>query len=182
VNWIRLPSVPDVDWRRGLDWLRIAVGPIVAVGAVALLWSMSSGHTALARVPDFTGVRAGVADAYAGEYGLHAKGVRVVHGGIAGTVVAQSPKPGSFLHRGEAVTVAITVGARQVVVPQVASMPVDQARGVLTRAGLAVGAVVYRDYPEREPGRVVATSPPPGTRVDQGTGVEVYVPLPPHAQ
>jgi serine/threonine-protein kinase len=106
--------------------------------------------------------------------------VRVVHGGIAGTVVAQIPKPGAFMHRGETVTIEITVGARQIAVPQVASMPVDQARDVLTRAGFSVAAVVYRDYPDREPGRVVATSPPPGTQVDQGTGVELYVPLPPH--
>jgi beta-lactam-binding protein with PASTA domain len=59
-------------------------------------------------------------------------------------------------------------------------MPLDQARDVLRRRGLAVGAVVYRDYPGREPGRVVGTTPVPGTRVDQGTRIDMEVPLPPH--
>jgi serine/threonine-protein kinase len=85
-----------------------------------------------------------------------------------------------FIHRGEQITVAVTLGARQVAVPQVVGMPVDQARAVIARAGLTVSAVVYRDYPEAEPGRVVSTLPAAGARTDQGSGVEIDVPLPPH--
>jgi len=173
--------VPDVDWRRGLAWLRVGAGLLVAAAAVALLWRMSNGPTALTRVPDLGGLRADVADAVAGDEGLHTKDVRLAHGGIAGTVFTQDPKPGAFLHRGAIVTVGVATGARQVVVPQVASMPLDQARDVLTRAGLSVGAVIYKSYPDQEQGRVVDTSPAAGSRVDQGTPVEVDIPLPPHA-
>jgi serine/threonine-protein kinase len=171
--------LPDVDWRRGLAWMHMSAGLIVAAAAVAGLWVMSTGPAALVRVPDFTGLRAEVAAAVAGDHGLHSKEVRVVHGGPAGTVIVQNPKVGSFLKRGSTVTLAITTGARQVVVPQVASMPLDQARDVLTKAGLSVGAVVFRQYPDREPGRVISTKPAPGGRVDQGTAVDVVVPLPP---
>jgi len=172
--------LPHVDWRRGLEWLSSSAGLIVAAAAVAGIWFMSTGPSALVRVPDFSGMRADVAEAFAGGSGLHTKDVRVVHGGPAGTVVLQTPKTGTYLRRGSVVTLAITTGARQVVVPQVASMPLDQARDVLTKAGLGVGAVIFRDNPEREPGRVVTTTPKAGARVDQGTAVNLEVPLPPH--
>ena len=172
--------LPDVDWRRGLDWLRMSAGLLVAASAVVWLWYMSTGPAALVRVPDFAGLRGDVAEAFATDHGLHAKGMRLPHGGVAGTIFQQVPKPGSYVQRGSTVTVGIATGARQVAVPQVASMPLDQARDVLTRAGLSVGAVVFKDYPDREPGRVVSTSPSPGNRVDQGTPVDVVVPLPPH--
>jgi len=171
--------VPDVDWRRGFGWLQATTGPLMAVGAVALLWTMSTKPDALARVPDVTGLAAPAANTVAAGDGLQTRSVRVVHGGVAGTVVGQDPKPGAVVRRGEAVTLMVTTGAPQVVVPQVVSMPVDQARGVIRRAGLAVGAVVYRAYPDREPGRVVVTSPPAGSRVDQGSPVDLDVPLPP---
>jgi serine/threonine-protein kinase len=170
----------EIDWRRGVAWLGLAAGPMVALAAVALLWWMSTGPTALARVPDLTGLRADAADALAGQSGLATKPVRVVRGGQAGTVIGQSPEPGAFLRRGRQITVAVTLGARQVVVPQVVGMPVDQARGVIAQAGLSVSAVIYRQYPEAEPGRVVSTLPAAGARADQGSGVELDVPLPPH--
>src|SRR5438093_1027142 len=95
-----VPGVHMVDWRRGLDWLRVWAGMIVAAGAVAGLWAMSTGPTALIRAPDFTGMRANVAEAVAAEDGLHTKDVRLVHGGVAGTVVGQEPKAGVFVNRG----------------------------------------------------------------------------------
>ena len=39
--------LPDVDWRRGLGWLGMSAGLIVAAAAVAGLWFMSTGPTAL---------------------------------------------------------------------------------------------------------------------------------------
>lgn len=155
-----------------------ATGPLIAAAAVALLWAMSIGPMALARVPDLRGLASPAAGALAAERGLRTRDIRVVHGGIAGTVVSQNPPAGALLRRGEAVTVAVTIGARQVVVPDLTGMPLEQARGVLRRRGLAVGAVVYSDHPGREPGRVVATSPEPGSRVDQGTRIRIDVPLP----
>jgi serine/threonine-protein kinase len=168
-----------LDWRRGVEWLRLAVGPLLAVGAVVLLWAMSNTPTSLVRVPELAGLRADAANAAAGGLGFQTRDVRVVHGGVAGTVVGQDPKAGAYLARGATVTVAVTLGARQVVVPQVAGLPVDQARDALTGAGLSVGAVIYRDYPQGEPGRVVATSPAAGARVDEGTPVDMDAPLPP---
>jgi serine/threonine-protein kinase len=172
--------LPDVEWRRGLDWLRMSAGLLVAAAAVVLVWRLSTAPAALTRTPDMTGMRADVAEASAAEAGLHTKDVRIVHGGAPGTVVLQTPKAGTFLARGSVITVAITTGAKQVGVPQVASMPVDQARDVLARAGLGIGAVIYRSYPDREPGRVVSQSPSAGSRVDEGTSVDLVVPLPPH--
>jgi beta-lactam-binding protein with PASTA domain len=57
-------------------------------------------------------------------------------------------------------------------------MPLEQARTVLERAHLQIGAVIYEAIPQREQGRVVETAPVPRSRVDEGSGVDVTVPLP----
>lgn len=59
----------------------------------------------------------------------------------------------------------------RVAIPDVIGMRVNDARQVLLEAGLAVEIkLVNSDEPRN---RVVATNPPPGTRVNQGTTIEV---------
>jgi serine/threonine-protein kinase len=171
MNWLRSFNPLRVDWRRVLDyWPRVPAGLVAAAATIALIWTMSNAPTALARVPELTGLRSNAADAFAGEFGLLTKNVRVMHGGVAGTVVDQTPKAGTFMQRG--------AGARQVVVPDVTGMPLEQARMVLERADLEIGAVIYKAVPQREPGRVVETTPVARSRVDEGSGVDMTVPLP----
>jgi serine/threonine-protein kinase len=159
-------------------WPRVPAGLVAAAATIALIWTMSNAPTALARVPELTGLRSNAADAFAGEFGLLTKNVRVMHGGVAGTVVDQTPKAGTFMQRGDVITVAVSAGARQVVVPDVTGMPLEQARVVLERADLEIGAVIYKAVPQREPGRVVETTPVARSRVDEGSGVDMTVPLP----
>jgi serine/threonine-protein kinase len=99
-------------------------------------------------------------------------------GGVAGTVIEQDPAPGEALDRGATITIFVTQGARQVTVPDVKGMPVDQARQVLRQAKLEPGDVVYRNVAGREPDRVVSTNPAAGRSVDEATRVEIVAVAP----
>lgn len=159
------------------SFARAPVGPVIAVGAVAVLWAMSTLPSALARVPD---LRRGPSDAAAATAQRNGFTVVIVErdgGGIAGTVVGQDPSPGTYLRRGEAVTLEVSRGAPQVAVPDLAGMPVDQARDALEDAGLRLGDVRYRVFRGREPGRVVSSDPGAGADLDRGSSVEVVAVL-----
>jgi serine/threonine-protein kinase len=94
--------------------------------------------------------------------------------GRAGTVLDQQPEAERFLGRRSAIILAVSRGARQVGVPDVRGMPVDEARRVLAEAELTPGDVTYRRETRAEPNRVISTEPPGGSTVDAGTKVDVF--------
>jgi serine/threonine-protein kinase len=59
----------------------------------------------------------------------------------AGTIVAQSPQPGSLLTQGETVTVSVSAGPPMIQVPNVQGQPIDQAAQALRGAGFQVHAI-----------------------------------------
>jgi serine/threonine-protein kinase len=148
-------------------------GPVLAVVAIIGLWAMSNASNAIARVPDLQGAPAHGARSTAAKDGYTVVFELVRGPGVGGTVVGQDPPPGAFLARGSAIAVRITRGKPQVVVPNVAGMPVGQARDVLSRAGVRPGDISYRAAPGSEPNRVIATDPPAGTKVDIGARVDL---------
>ena len=93
----------------------------------------------------------------------------------AGHVQAQAPDEGTALTQGDTVIVNISLGVRQVPVPDLAGMGREEAASVLADAGL-VGEFPgeYSDeFPE--PGAVIRQSVPPGEEVDEGSTVTVTV-------
>jgi serine/threonine-protein kinase len=55
-----------------------------------------------------------------------------------GTVVSQSPKPGSVMTSGEQVTINVSQGPQEVPIPDVITMRIGQARQILQQAGFRV--------------------------------------------
>jgi membrane peptidoglycan carboxypeptidase len=69
--------------------------------------------------------------------------------------------------------IAVYYTLPRVTIPDVVGLHINEARKQLLEAGLAVEVItVNSDLPEN---RVVATNPPPGARVSQGTTIEVEV-------
>jgi serine/threonine-protein kinase len=157
---------------------RVPPGPVVAVGFVLMIFAMSRSVTATAFTPDVKGLSSADAQARVVDGGFTPMIETRVQGGVAGTVVEQDPSPGEALARGGTVTIFVTKGARQVTVPDVKGMPVDQARQVLRQARLEPGDVVYRNEPSREPDRVISTNPVAGRSVDEATRVEIVAVAP----
>ncbi len=162
-----------------LDYIKkIPVGPVIAVGFVLLVFSMSRSVTATSFAPDLVGLQSGAAQDKATSEGFTAKIETRTQGGVPGTVIDQHPAPGEALALGGTITIFVTEGVDQKTIPDVTGMPVDQARQALRQAGVTPGDIVYRVDPSREGDHVIRTDPPKGRTVDEGTVVEIVATSP----
>jgi len=89
-------------------------------------------------------------------------------------VAAQDPRPNTEAPEGSAVTITVSSGPGEAVVPRVVGMPRDDAERQLREAGfeIEVERVFSDDVPS---GRVVETSPPEGTTIERGSTVTLQV-------
>ncbi|MDH5511179.1 MAG: PASTA domain-containing protein [Nitrospinota bacterium] len=94
-----------------------------------------------------------------------------------GVTLAQSPPPGSFLHRGGEVTVLVSEGPppRYVMVPDLADKNLEQAMMAISELDLKVSEVAYRPDLVKAKGTVLSHDPPFGRRVEKGSGISLAV-------
>jgi serine/threonine-protein kinase len=125
------------------------------------------------RISNWTGKTFDETQAALVKAGLKVKRVEGYSDTIAqGLVISTSPGAGETVVRGSTVTVTVCVGTATVPIPNVSGQTVDQATTTLQQAGLAVGGVFGPNGKNRH---VFFTSPGPGTRVNRGTSVNLYV-------
>jgi eukaryotic-like serine/threonine-protein kinase len=105
--------------------------------------------------------------------GLDAKVVEVPSDREVGTVTGQDPKPNTILISGSQVRINVSKGPRQVAVPSVIGLLVDQATAQLQGAGFAVQR---RDVEDDQPKDVVVAQLPDGlTLAAKGSTVTLTV-------
>jgi hypothetical protein len=94
-----------------------------------------------------------------------------------GRVIAQSPEGGERAPRGSTVTIYVSAPVEETNVPDVRGLTEDQAEDVIRDAGLEPNVVRQKQGEgwRRRRGRVWDQSPGPGTRVDRGSTVTIYV-------
>jgi serine/threonine-protein kinase len=93
-------------------------------------------------VPNLIGQNAAAVQAtWATSNGLTLVQNQVASDQAAGTIVAQSPQPGSLLTPGETITVSVSAGPPMVQVPNISGMSIDQATQALQGAGFKVRAI-----------------------------------------
>ncbi len=82
-----------------------------------------------------------------------------------GAILQQDPPGGSRQRKGTEIVLAISLGKKEAVVPQIIGLTPQQARLAVENAGFQVGRSVElpSDYPR---GTVFQVEPPPGTQVD----------------
>lgn len=96
----------------------------------------------------------------------------------AGVVISQSVPPGQRLERGSSVDLVVSKGPRMLGVPDVTGKSRDAAIEALEAAGFAVTSVdVYSE--DVKPGRVVSTSPGPGTEAPEASEVQIAISIGP---
>lgn len=93
-----------------------------------------------------------------------------------GTVIRTNPGAGTVLEVGETVTLIVSAGPEQVIVPNVVEKTEETARQELGLAGFQI-EVTEQALPPGSPddGRVLAQSPPGGERADVGSTVSITV-------
>lgn len=100
----------------------------------------------------------------------------------AGTVISQSPRPGSSIARGKPVRLALAVRPPEpamVTVPNVVRQPLERAAQVLVAAGLRPGQERPRPTDTVPPGTVLDQKIRGGTQAQRGTAVDLLVAVPP---
>jgi beta-lactam-binding protein with PASTA domain len=146
-------------------------GKKVVQGSVVTL-TASKGKPGVA-VPKVVGLAAADAVRRLQAKGLTAELKQASAQAAPGTVVKQSPEPGTRAKRGSAVRLTVAKGAAAVAVPDVTGQSQQDAASALQQAGLAAHTV---DVPSSRPaGTVVAQSPSAGTKVQQGSTVRLNV-------
>ena len=93
-----------------------------------------------------------------------------------GTVIRSNPGAGTVLEVGETVTLIVSAGPEQVIVPNVVEKTEETARQELGLAGFDI-QVQEQSLPAGSPddGRVLAQTPPGGQRADVGSTVTITV-------
>jgi beta-lactam-binding protein with PASTA domain len=155
-------------------WLLLLLALVLGGIAAAYLLTRDNDQAAKPRVPDVVGLSTEAAIAKLGERGYPAivQG-RVSPGANPGTVVSQSPEPGTRLDRSRQVTIFVARAPSQVDVPNVVGLPVTQAFVRLQAAKLKGRPVeVAASQPK---GQVVKQAPPAGALVKKGSTVVLTV-------
>ncbi|HVP01749.1 MAG TPA: Stk1 family PASTA domain-containing Ser/Thr kinase [Solirubrobacteraceae bacterium] len=91
----------------------------------------------------------------------------------AGDAVDTQPPEGTTLERGQTVTLHVSSGKAQVVVPDVVGQALEDARAALTNAGFTVTVTSKEDT--ATPGTVLSQSPAAQSKADQGSAVALVV-------
>jgi beta-lactam-binding protein with PASTA domain/predicted Ser/Thr protein kinase len=89
-------------------------------------------------------------------------------------VFEQDPEAGERLERGETVTITVSRGERQVEVPRLEGLTVDEAEQTLADENLELGTQTD-EASDAEEGTIIAQDPAPGEQIEPGGSVDVTV-------
>jgi len=133
---------------------------------------------ASAKVPGVVGLSQAAAQRRLHSAGFRVRTAYVASSKPSGTVVAQSPAPGTTSRRGAAVRINVSIGPNPKpakAVPDVTGEDETTARSDLEAAGFRVSVVDEPTTDQNEDGIVVDEDPVAGTRVPAGSLVTIYV-------
>jgi beta-lactam-binding protein with PASTA domain len=131
---------------------------------------ISSGQVA---VPNVTSVPVQQAQTTLTDAGFTSTVTRIASSRPKDIVISQSPAAGVTAASGSTVTLAVSSGAKPVVVPQVVGQTQGSAVNALTGVGLK--SVLHNVGSAKPAGIVVAQNPPAGKQVDKGSTVTLNV-------
>jgi LEA14-like dessication related protein len=159
---------------KALAWVLVLAVVALAVAVVVLVAKTGAGNTV--RVPALVGKDMVAAAELAARSGLAVREqAQVRHDTVpAGCVVAQVPEPGTKAEKNDTILVTVSKG-RLTHVPALAGFKRDDAAAELGRAGLSPGRVSTASSNEFPAGRIIGSSPEPGSEVAPGTPVDVVI-------
>ncbi|HWW66483.1 MAG TPA: PASTA domain-containing protein [Solirubrobacterales bacterium] len=139
-----------------------------------VILTVSSGQK-LAKVPVLVGSQRSVAVQQLRARGLVPSVSEESSSSPAGEVVHQAPSAGAEVEPGSTVSIVVSKGREKIAVPNVIGKPRPEAVAALREAGLSPTVQEQETEVPSQAGRVVDQFPPPGSKVDKGTEVNVVV-------
>ncbi len=165
---------PEREPRRRWPWFTIGLLTLALLGF--LIWAVASGQLATEKreVPRVTQLQLVEARAQLERAGFEVDQTRVRSAQPFDQVLDQDPNPGEEAEVGSTVTLEVSDGPGEVLVPAVAGLPQNQAIGELEDAGLKVTRdLEFSD--EVRKGLAIRTVPSEGEEVTVGTRVRLLV-------
>jgi beta-lactam-binding protein with PASTA domain len=166
---------PRAVARRAFPYLVLAVGGFLLAYVILFIFAFPAEVLPdNAKVPTVVGLPFDQAASVLDKAGFHAvKGETRFHRTVAADVVLQQDPPGGSLQkRGVDVTLAVSGGQRNAVVPNVVGLDQQQARLAIENAGFQFGAVAQRtsDLPR---GAIIGSEPAAGESLQLPARVDI---------
>jgi beta-lactam-binding protein with PASTA domain/predicted Ser/Thr protein kinase len=171
-----LAPLVDPEPERERRWPWYAIGFLTLALVAALLYVILSGVLAADKrdVPRVTGKQLVTARQVMERAGFEVQTERVQSAQPFDQVVDQDPNPGEQAEKGSTVTLEVSGGPGDVLVPPVENLPLKQALDDLDNAGLKV--TIDREFSNKvKEGFATRTVPPEGVSVTKGTRVRLLV-------
>ncbi|MFC7867868.1 Stk1 family PASTA domain-containing Ser/Thr kinase [Streptomyces murinus] len=167
------PAVPPRRSRRLM--LTIAVAVLLVLGAGTGVWYINSGQ--FTKVPPLLTKTEAQARDRLQDAGLHIGKVQRAYDDTVerGTVISTDPAPGARIRDHDAVTLTVSLGPETVKVPDLAGLPLAEARHKLKSAGLEPGMVGREFSDDVDAGAVISTAPASGTERHAGSAIALTV-------
>jgi eukaryotic-like serine/threonine-protein kinase len=168
---------PPPKRRRWVPWLLVLL--LLAAAGIAGWYVFTKIQDQLAAaqpvsVPNVVGIRELKAKAKIEEAGLEPKIERSASAEFdKGIVMDQKPDAGTRIQKGDQVTIVVSTGVAQAVVPDVVGMDYADAVDALDEVNL--DASKREVFSTKRAGRVIGQDPPAGEVVDEGTAVVLRV-------
>ncbi len=128
-------------------------------------------------VPDVRGSSVNMAEEKCRDSGLIlvTVGNRISSEVPEGYIIEQDPAPSESLKEGRTIKVVLSAGRKMERVPQLSGRTLRQAEILIEDAGLRAGRVVRVFSHEKADNAVIASSPPAGASVPNGSGVDLLL-------
>jgi serine/threonine-protein kinase len=160
--------------KRSKLWLTIFT-VIALIGGAGSGWWFSSGPGGLAAVPDLTGRTLEAAAEALEPLGVVIEQLEENSGTVAeGFITRTEPAAGSRVFKNSVVKVFISLGPKQLPVPEAKGLSVEAAKKLLTDSGFVVGSV-KNFFGAEAAGQVIGLSAPTGTILNQGSVLDLLV-------
>ncbi|WP_346082041.1 Stk1 family PASTA domain-containing Ser/Thr kinase [Actinocorallia cavernae] len=167
------PAAPPRRSRRLM--LTIAVAVLLVLGAGTGVWYINSGQ--FTKVPPLLTKTEAQARDRLQDAGLHIGKVQRAYDDTVerGTVISTDPAPGARIRDHDAVTLTVSLGPETVKVPDLAGLPLAEARQKLKATGLEPGMVGREFSDDVDAGAVISTAPASGTERHAGSAIALTV-------
>lgn len=163
--------------RRAIPYLVVGVGGFLLAYTFIFLFAFRTDVIPDdAIVPNVVGQLYEDAESLLERAGFHARQgeQRISKTAAKGAVLQQDPPAGSRQKKGTEIVLAVSVGRKEAMVPQIIGLTPQQARVAIENAGFTLGRTLElpSDYPR---GTVFQAEPPPGSQLDLPAEINLTV-------
>jgi len=90
-------------------------------------------------------------------------------------VIFQNPEPGSEIKKGRGIELIFSKGPREIIIPNLKDLTVQQARIILEENGLCLGRLSFSTHKQINKNEVISQAVSPGSIIPQGECIDLLI-------